>query len=390
MSFEPSSRSAAAARSADPDPARAGRAAGAEASLAVGRARTRSVLAFASGRHGASACDVAAGIADVLPNATIVVVGGAGVVAPEGETEGVPAVSALALCTHVDVVAAPAADAQLDSPAALGKALGTALATDGRRRPTLFFCDPLAFSGELLDGFATMANASAIIGGATAPRMQIAVGRPAERAAVTSAIGVRLGSGVHMTVGVSPAVKLLTPWHSITEMQRGFVGSLDGRRALDVLTDSVRGRGDRPLVLVALAPAEGSDVRSGHVLVRAIAGVDPARGGVHLGQEPVRSGDRIAFATIDRAAARDDFASMLRDVARRVSGAAPVAAIYVSCAGRGKGLYGVPDVDARAIRERFGGLPFAGLHSSFEIAPFDGDPRVHLYTGVLGVLCEPS
>jgi small ligand-binding sensory domain FIST len=64
--------------------------------------------------------------------------------------------------------------------------------------------------------------------------------------------------------------------------------------------------------------------------------------------------------------------------------------VYVSCAGRGSQLYENPDVDLRVVRSRFPDVPFVGLHSAFEIAPFDGRAAVHFYTGVLGLFTAPS
>ena len=62
----------------------------------------------------------------------------------------------------------------------------------------------------------------------------------------------------------------------------------------------------------------------------------------------------------------------------------------MSCAGRGNGLYGAPDVDVRLLRSRFPEVPVAGLHSSFEIAPSGGRPALQLYTGVVGLFAAPS
>ncbi len=118
-------------------------------------------------------------------------------------------------------------------------------------------------------------------------------------------------------------------------------------------------------------------------------GVDPGRGGVVVSDE-VRVGTPLAFAVRDAAAARSDLETVAREVERETAGAAPKFGFFVSCAGRGSGLYGTPDVDVRIVRARFPQMPFAGLHSSFEIAPYAGRPTVQLYSGVLGVFSAPS
>jgi small ligand-binding sensory domain FIST len=75
---------------------------------------------------------------------------------------------------------------------------------------------------------------------------------------------------------------------------------------------------------------------------------------------------------------------------RETAGSAPRFGVYVNCAGRGASLYGSADVDARIIRGRFPELPFAGISSSFEIAPHAGAPVMQLYTGVLSLFTSPS
>jgi small ligand-binding sensory domain FIST len=98
----------------------------------------------------------------------------------------------------------------------------------------------------------------------------------------------------------------------------------------------------------------------------------------------------MAFAVRDAAAARSDLEATTARMSRETAGAAPRFGVYVNCAGRGASLYGAQDVDTRVIRARFPDLPFAGMHSSFEIAPHAGAPALQLYTGVLTLFTVPS
>jgi small ligand-binding sensory domain FIST len=121
-----------------------------------------------------------------------------------------------------------------------------------------------------------------------------------------------------------------------------------------------------------------------------VRGIDPTRRGVLIGPE-AKPGGRLAFAVRDAAAARAGLESAARTVSQQALGAAPRFAIFVSCAGRGQGLYGSPDVEARILRQRFGDLPIAGMHSAFEIVPWGpGDAKVALYTGVVALFRSPS
>ena len=109
----------------------------------------------------------------------------------------------------------------------------------------------------------------------------------------------------------------------------------------------------------------------------------PRAAGHRAGAEAVR--------TTLKAAAKAGVESIARRVMKQALGSAPRFAVYMSCAGRGQGLYGAPDVESRILRQRFGDLPIAGMHSAFEIAPWGpGNAKVALYTGVLALFRSPS
>ncbi len=197
-------------------------------------------------------------------------------------------------------------------------------------------------------------------------------------------------------IETSPACRLVTPLHPVEETSNGMLLRLGGSPALDLLSSSMpelRGASQtnppqpQPVVFVALAGPEGDGDR---FVVRPVRGIDPGRRGVLVGPE-VKPGVRVAFAVRDAAAARSTLEGAARTVSKQAMGAAPRFAIYLSCAGRGQGLYGAPDVEARILRQRFGDLPIAGMHSAFELVPWGpGEARLALYTGVLALFRSPS
>ena len=73
----------------------------------------------------------------------------------------------------------------------------------------------------------------------------------------------------------------------------------------------------------------------------------------------------------------------LEEQAQAYGSAPPRFGVYFNCAGRGSALYGQPGLDPELIRRRFGAMPVVGIESSFEIAPACGQPRIHMFTGVL-------
>ncbi len=66
------------------------------------------------------------------------------------------------------------------------------------------------------------------------------------------------------------------------------------------------------------------------------------------------------------------------------------AALLFACNGRGVGLFGAPDHDARTVCEVLGPLPLAGLFCNGEIGPVGGTTFVHGYTASLALIEEIS
>jgi small ligand-binding sensory domain FIST len=177
-------------------------------------------------------------------------------------------------------------------------------------------------------------------------------------------------------------------------MRGPLISEIDGKPALDVLTTVTHGLEGRPLVLALLPDPAAEDEALARApahngRLRPIRGVDPTRKAIMIG-EPLREGSKLGFAALDPAAAKLDFDRMTRQVGQHTAGAASRFGIYLSCAGRGRTLYGAADVDTRAIRTKFPGLPVAGMLSSFEIAPTPDRPVLHYFTGVFALFTSPS
>ncbi len=334
-------------------------------------------------------------------NVPVAIVPGAGVLTERGEIEGASAAAGL-LWSGGRV-----------SPFALGssptaseeEAAEVPFPEGALRGATTVMLFPRSDAGaDVLEGVSAAAPGACIFGGGT-------VGAPA---VVLTASGERLrgraaGLAIHglaaPLVESSAACRLVGPLRSVEETSAGLVLRIDGTPALDLLSSCMAeirgGQGERaaaappttkspaqsqPLVFVALA--EPGD--EGRFVVRPVRGIDPTRRGVMVGPE-VKPGSRLTFAVRDAAAARAGLEAAARTLSQQALGAAPRFALYVTCAGRGQGLYGTPDVEARILRQRFGDLPIAGMHSAFEIVPWaPGQARLAMYTGVLALFRSPS
>jgi small ligand-binding sensory domain FIST len=195
-----------------------------------------------------------------------------------------------------------------------------------------------------------------------------------------------------LRVGGAPALDLLSSCMSENKSATSGAGH-DGDFAPKAPLRAAQ-PSPQPVVFVALADppaaAAGGRTDAERYVVRPVRGIDAGRRALMVGHD-VLPGMRVAFAVRDAAAARAGIEAAARTLSHQALGAAPRFALLLSCAGRGQGLYGAPDVEARILRQRFGDLPIAGMHSAFEIIPWaPGEARLALYTGVLALFRSPS
>lgn len=184
----------------------------------------------------------------------------------------------------------------------------------------------------------------------------------------------------------SSACRLVTEPLTVTQLERGMVTALDGEPALDVLTAKAGGGRHGGLILVAIHDFGDPE----RYLVRPIRGIDPGRKAIAVAAD-LNVGDRVSFAVRDPAAAREGLGEAVRRAERHVLGSHATFALYLSCAGRGRSLYGESDVDVRILKKRFPGIPIAGMHSAFEIVPWGiSSSKMQLMNGVFALFRAPS
>lgn len=197
-----------------------------------------------------------------------------------------------------------------------------------------------------------------------------------------SASGVLFSGQVPVATTMSQGCTPIGPQHTISEGQQNVIASLDDQPALEVFKQDIGEVLARDLrrvggyIFMAL-PIEGSD--TGDYVVRNLLGFDPSRGQLVVG-ETVRPGQSVMFCRRDGASAWEDLERALQSLRRRVSG--PVkGALYFSCIGRGRHLFGEDSEELRAVQEALGNVPLVGFFANGEIA----HDKLYGYTGVLTV-----
>lgn len=323
------------------------------------------------------------GVADLVRKAwkgvPACVVPAAGVLSEKGEYEGVAAASGMLWAGG------------RAAPVVAGTPPGAQDADIVRRAAAAaVFARPEAYQPGLLEGLG-LSPGCTLFGAGTIASGPVALG--ADGAVHRGDVcGLAIAGLASPLVDASAACKILTPFLPVDEVTAGLVLRLGGRPALDVLSGLSGQTGAEsgpPIVFAALAE-EGEPGARERYIVRPIRGIDPGRRGVMVGIE-ARLGARLAFAVRDADAGKELLDQSARQLVEQTTGASPRFLLYFTCAGRGQGLYGAPAVESRILRKRFGDLPIAGMHSSFELVPRSaGQVRVAMYSGVLALFRSPS
>lgn len=319
----------------------------------------------------------------------LLVVGGSGVLSERGEIEGQSAATGLVWsggAAEIGVIDAS------DGDTGLCEGLEGFLAESGSRAAVVLFVPPGGFTPRAIQLLGQRSLGNHIFGGgALGTPGVIAIGASGELVTGRAVAMSLRGFGVP-SVRTTYSCRLLGPLRPITSARGSLVLELGGEPALDVLTHIGQNLQGQPLVFTVLAadPSvnDGGDTRP-EFLVRGVQGIDPKARGLIVSDE-VREGMFMTFGVRDGKAAKDDLERLTRELSRDIAGALPQCALYVNCGGRGRSLYGRPNVDTRILRERFGDIPIAGMQSAFEIAPYGGSPSFQLYTGVISLFTALS
>jgi small ligand-binding sensory domain FIST len=182
-----------------------------------------------------------------------------------------------------------------------------------------------------------------------------------------------------LTQGCSP----IGPKHQITSYQRNVIISLDDQPALEVMKQDMgeilsRDMQNMGSYIFAGFPVKGSD--TGDYLVRNLMGVDEQNNLVAVG-EMLDEHDNMMFCRRDGNTAREDMQRMLQKIKSRIGKQQPKGALYFTCLGRGRSLFGPDSNELRMIQEELGDIPLTGFYCNGEIA----HNQLYGYTGVLTV-----
>lgn len=350
-------------------------------------------LVFVSGQLARQSNELATLLTKVWKGVPALVVPAAGILSDRGEVERASAVGGLLWSGgRAEPVVLDAAQDQLSE--GLARAW-TGLSKVLRPHTLVLFARPEAAGFDSFAGPLPFAPDLCLFGGGTAGGAPLSVSASGVIEA-SRAVGLALGGLAAPLVEVSPALRLLTSFEPIEEVAGEMLLRLGGRPALEALSAAsatLRGGASgtpQPVVFTALAEPADLEREPPRFVVRNVRGVDPTRRGLVIGPE-LRAGMRCAFGVLDGVEARAELERAARRLVDASRGSAPSFGLFLSCAGRGQGLYGTPEVESRLLRQRLGDAPWLGMHSSFELAPWGpGRAKMQFFTGVMAMFRSPS
>jgi small ligand-binding sensory domain FIST len=355
-------------------------------------------LVFATTEHGAGYSLLLRTVKDTARATHVVGCSAGGVLTSDGEIERAPGVAVLTV--RADTFSA----SRFFVPRLRGRSHEAGQAVADHVRPHLGVDNLLVVLPDTYNF-----NSSAFFSGLTEtlPRVPVVGGGASEDGTLgetfqlcgdtvgnDAVCGVLLSGHLHHTIGVTQSCRPIGPVHTITKSHQNLILELDGRPAFAVFAEAL----PQPLredlhraaafVFAGLpVDAERQHIARGEYVVRNLVGFDPKQGIVAVGEE-VHPGQKMVFALRDGGISRDDLKVTLEEQAQAWAGQRPGFGMYFNCASRGRGLYGISDLDTSYIKQYLGDIPMIGFFTGCEIGPIQRRSSLHLYSGVLVLVGE--
>jgi small ligand-binding sensory domain FIST len=204
-------------------------------------------------------------------------------------------------------------------------------------------------------------------------------------------VAISVGGAVGLHGVISQGCTPIGETWTLTRVDGNVIQEIGNRPAYEVLVETFNTLPTREQrktsgnLFIGLVVNEYlEEFHRGDFLVRNLLGVDPKSGVIAVGAQP-RAGQTVQFHRRDAAAATEDMAELLARAQKQLGGAAVYGGCLCCCNGRGRGLFGAANHDARMIQEKFGPLGMAGFFCNGEIGPVGERNFLHGYTASLAL-----
>ncbi|EEF58096.1 FIST signal transduction protein [Pedosphaera parvula] len=209
-------------------------------------------------------------------------------------------------------------------------------------------------------------------------------------------VAISIGGDVKLVGVISQGCTPIGDTWTLTKVEKNLIQEIGNRPAFEVLAETFgtltqdEQQASRGNLFIGLVMNEYlEEYHRGDFLVRNLIGVDPQSGIIAVGALP-RLGQTIQFQRRDAAAATEDMKALLARARKQLAGATVYGGCLCSCNGRGQGLFGEPDHDAKMIQEMLGPVGMSGFFCNGEIGPVGERNFLHGYTASLALFVKKS
>jgi small ligand-binding sensory domain FIST len=209
-------------------------------------------------------------------------------------------------------------------------------------------------------------------------------------------VALSVAGEVTLTGVISQGCTPIGDTWTITKADRNFIIEIGNQPAYHVLArtyselqaeEQKKARGN---LFIGLAMNEYlEDFHRGDFLIRNLLGADPQSGVLSVGAFP-RMGQTIQFQRRDAKAATEDLEILLQRARKQIGNRPIYGGCLCSCNGRGTGMFGIPNHDARLIQHRLGPMGLAGFFCNGEIGPVGQSNFLHGYTASLALFVSKT
>ncbi len=206
-----------------------------------------------------------------------------------------------------------------------------------------------------------------------------------------SLLSLVLNGSIRLDTTIMHGCKPASDYHTITKASGNLVLEVDNRPALEVAADYMGNTTQydwkNSMFFITLGVNRGEKYgpfREEEYVNRMVTGVDRETGAISLVEGDLREGDEFQF--MRRSIETDMISVQAGQLLDSLRGRVPLFALYISCLGRVKKLFGTEKEEAEEIQATIGSrMPLLGIYSGVEIAKVKEKVMPLDWTGVLCV-----
>lgn len=207
-------------------------------------------------------------------------------------------------------------------------------------------------------------------------------------------VAISVGGDVNLAGVISQGCTPIGDTWTLTRVQDNVIHEIGNRPAYKVLEETfnqltpAEQKIARNNLFVGLVVNEYlEDFHRGDFLIRNLLMADPRSGSIAVGAFP-RAGQTMQFQRRSAAAAMEDMDELLGRAAKQLGNAQIYGGCLCSCNGRGQGLFGRPNHDAKCVQDQFGPIGVAGFFCNGEIGPIGEKNFLHGFTASLALFVK--